>query len=253
MLAAAGMGALGLGLGAIGNIFGSSAAKKQEKMMREALEWQKQKFEESKKYTTDMDKRAYEDLNPYRQMGQEQVNAITDRLDNPAVNSYIDPGMEFRMKTGTNAINNAAAAKGMQLSGDTLRGLQEFGQDMGSQEYGNAFNRWAQDIGLRQGIAQQGQQAAVQSGELGNQNASILMGGSSNAAANVGNQAQATSQYVGAGDRMWGNYLGGLGGMAMGGAGSMMGGAGGGMMSKLSGMFSGGGMGSGASANQWFG
>lgn len=227
MLASLGMGGLGLGLGALGNMFGSSSAKKQLALMREALEWQKDQHNRATKYTKEMGARGYEDLNPYRQLGLDQTAALSGMLDNPAISSYVDPGMEFRLKTGANAINNAAAARGMQLSGDTLRALQEFGQDMGSQEYGNAFNRWAQEAALRQGISQQGQQAAVQSGELANQNASILMGGTNAAGANIGNTSQAASQYAGAGDRMWGNYFGGLGGMAMGGAGSLAGGAGG--------------------------
>lgn len=233
MLGALATGGLGLGLGALGNMFGSSGAEDQEALMRDAMEQQLRMFKNAKRYTEGIGKQTREDLTPYRNLGAGQTTALQGMLDNPAISSYVDPGLNFRLQTGTNAINNAAASRGMQLSGDTLRALQEFGQDMGSQEYGNAFNRWAQEAALRQGVSQQGQQAAVQTGELGNQNAGIVMGGATNAGANYGNMAQGAAQYAGAGDRMWGNYFGGLGGMAMGGAGSMMGGAGGGLSGIL--------------------
>lgn len=247
------MAAGGIGLGAIGNIFGSSGAKKQAALMREALDWQKEQYGKNKKYLEGMGKRGYGDLQPYRDMGTRQLGEIEGMLANPAVSDYVDPGMDFRMKAGTNAINNSAAARGTSLSGDTLRALTEYGQNMGSQEYGNAFNRWMGVGNFRQGLANQGQNAAFQSGQLGNQNAAALLQGGNQAAANVNNTSANMAPYVGAGDRMWGNFLGGLGEMAMGAGGSMMGG--GGMGNALGGIFGGksSGMGSGAAANQWFG
>ncbi len=53
-----------------------------------------------------------------------------------------DPGYGFRMKEGMKALENSAAARGGLLSGATLKGAQRFGQDLASQEYLNAFNRY---------------------------------------------------------------------------------------------------------------
>jgi hypothetical protein len=53
-----------------------------------------------------------------------------------------DPGYAFRMSEGMKALERSAAARGGLLSGATLRGTQRFGQDLGSQEYQNAFNRF---------------------------------------------------------------------------------------------------------------
>jgi hypothetical protein len=53
-----------------------------------------------------------------------------------------DPGYEFRMSEGMKALERSAAARGGLLSGSMLKGIQRFGQDMGSQEYQNAFNRY---------------------------------------------------------------------------------------------------------------
>jgi hypothetical protein len=52
-----------------------------------------------------------------------------------------DPGYQFRLGEGSKAIENSAAARGMQLSGANLKGLTRFNQDFASNEYGNAWNR----------------------------------------------------------------------------------------------------------------
>jgi len=53
-----------------------------------------------------------------------------------------DPGYQFRLEQGMRAINASAAAKGMGMSGANIKGATEYGQNLGSQEYQNAFNRY---------------------------------------------------------------------------------------------------------------
>jgi len=53
-----------------------------------------------------------------------------------------DPGYAFRMSEGMKALERSAAARGGMLSGGALRGITRFGQDLASQEYQNAFNRY---------------------------------------------------------------------------------------------------------------
>jgi hypothetical protein len=53
-----------------------------------------------------------------------------------------DPGYAFRQAEGMKALERSAAARGNLLSGSTLKGVQRFGQDLASQEYSNAFNRY---------------------------------------------------------------------------------------------------------------
>lgn len=53
-----------------------------------------------------------------------------------------DPGYAFRLKEGMNALNASAAARGGLISGNALRAATAYGQEMGSQEYANAFNRY---------------------------------------------------------------------------------------------------------------
>ena len=53
-----------------------------------------------------------------------------------------DPGYGFRFNQGRKALERSAASRGGILSGEMLTNLTRLGQDMGSQEYQNAFNRY---------------------------------------------------------------------------------------------------------------
>lgn len=56
-----------------------------------------------------------------------------------------DPGYAFRLSEGMKALDRTAAARGGLLSGATLKGAQRFNQDLASQEYQNAYNRYQTD------------------------------------------------------------------------------------------------------------
>ena len=60
-----------------------------------------------------------------------------------------DPGYAFRLGEGTKALERSAAARGGLLSGGTGKALQRFGQELGSQEYTNAFNRYQTERAAR--------------------------------------------------------------------------------------------------------
>jgi hypothetical protein len=53
-----------------------------------------------------------------------------------------DPGYAFRLSEGLKALEGRAASRGGLLSGNTLRGITNYGQEAASQEYTNAFNRY---------------------------------------------------------------------------------------------------------------
>jgi hypothetical protein len=65
-----------------------------------------------------------------------------------------DPGYAFRLSEGTKALERSAAARGGLISGGTLKAAQRYGQEMGSQEYTNAFNRYQQERQARLGPLQ---------------------------------------------------------------------------------------------------
>ena len=196
------LAALGMGVGAAGalagGIMGASGARKQIEQMRQAIEYQKQKDTENKA-----------NLSPYMDFGKGQLQGINDTLASDP-KSFLDPGYQFRQEQGMKGLLGNASTAGMLGSGDTLRAATQFNQDMASQEYGNAFNRRLQEVGQRQGLAGMGLQAASTLGGLGNQGA-----------ANVG-QLTSNTDY-GAPDRIWGQTISGLGGMAGGGLSSFAG------------------------------
>ena len=53
-----------------------------------------------------------------------------------------DPGYGFRLSEGMKALDRTAASRGNLLSGATFKGAQRFNQDLASQEYQNAYNRF---------------------------------------------------------------------------------------------------------------
>jgi hypothetical protein len=53
-----------------------------------------------------------------------------------------DPGYAFRLSEGQKQLDRSAAARGGLISGGALKAATRYGQDMGSQEYMNAFNRY---------------------------------------------------------------------------------------------------------------
>ena len=82
---------------------------------------------------------------PFRQAG---VNALPELVEASRYTPFNmdqfqqDPGYAFRMREGLKALDRSAAARGGLLSGNQLRGVTQFGQDLASQEYTNAFNRY---------------------------------------------------------------------------------------------------------------
>ena len=75
-----------------------------------------------------------------------------------------DPGYAFRLSEGQKALDRQAAARGGLISGSALKAAQRYGQDMGSQEYTNAFNRYqtnrANQLNPLQSLANVGQTSA---------------------------------------------------------------------------------------------
>ena len=60
-----------------------------------------------------------------------------------------DPGYAFRLKEGQKRLDRSAAARGGLISGAALKAATEYGQEMGSQEYMNAFNRYQTERAAR--------------------------------------------------------------------------------------------------------
>jgi hypothetical protein len=107
----------------------------------------------------------------------------------------IDPGYLFRLKQGQKALDASAAARGGLISGNALKAAQGYGQEMGSQEYQNAFNRYqinrSNQLNPLQSLMGVGQSATNFVGQAGANNAAatggyLTSGAAANAAGMVG-------------------------------------------------------------------
>lgn len=108
-----------------------------------------------------------------------------------------DPGYAFRMSEGMKGLERTAAARGGLISGGALKAAQRFGQEMGSQEYMNAFNRYQTERNARlnplQSLAGVGQTSTNQLGAAGQNYAT-----SAGEALGAGAQARASGYMGGA-------------------------------------------------------
>lgn len=120
----------------------------------------------------------------------------------------MDPGYQFRLGEGMKALERKLSAGGRMFSGGALKAGQQYGQELASQEYMNAFNRAQAQLGTRLGTLGSlygagqaaAQQVAGQAGQYGENVGNLLMaGGAARASgyAGVGNALnQALGQYL---------------------------------------------------------
>ena len=59
-----------------------------------------------------------------------------------------DPGYQFALKQGNDALTHSQAAQGMLRTGGSLSDLLNYNQGMAAQQYGNVYNRAANTFGL---------------------------------------------------------------------------------------------------------
>jgi hypothetical protein len=128
-----------------------------------------------------------------------------------------DPGYQFRLNQGLQALQNSAAAGGGLLSGNTLQGIENYAQNYASNEYGNVYNRalgqYQQNYNIfEQNQANQYNRLASLAG-LGQTAAGQLNSAGANAAGNVGSILLGSGQQIGqsmqnAGSAMASGYAG---------------------------------------------
>ena len=205
---AAGVGAAAsVGGGLIARSGAKKAARAQERAAQSAEQTQREMFE-----------RQIGLQEPFRQGGmtaQQQIMQLLGIGGDASMPGYgslarpfgqqdfeQDPGYAFRQAEGMRALERSAAARGGLLSGATMKGIQRFGQDLASQEYQNAFNRFQIERAARlnplQSLMGSGQSAA-----------NVMTGAAGQAGQNIGQmqlgagQARA-SGYVGSANALAG-------------------------------------------------
>jgi hypothetical protein len=194
---------------AAGMYSANKASKTQAQSAQQGIDAQERMFE-----------RQNELQEPFRQAGIGALNKLIPLSDYTkfGMEQYqADPGYGFRLSEGMKALDRTAAARGGLLSGATLKGAQRYGQDLASQEYMNAFNRYQTErnaqlnplqslAGLGQtstnalsGMAgQMGQNYAAGYGNIGQARASGYVGGANalSSALGTGLNYMQNQQYI---------------------------------------------------------
>jgi hypothetical protein len=188
------MAAAVVGSSLIGSRSASKAADVQAGAADRAAELQREQFE-----------RQVELQAPFREVGVRALPELeaASRYTPFGMNQFnADPGYTFRLSEGQKQLDRMAAIRGGQLSGSSLKAAARFGQEMGSQEYQNAFNRYQTERNARlnplQSLAGFGQTSTNQLGAAG-QNYATGAG----EALGAGAQARA-SGYMGAANAITG-------------------------------------------------
>lgn len=204
---------------AIGAYSSSQASKAQQRAASQATDAQTAMFE-----------RQVELQEPFREAGLKGQNRLLEYLglggdvNAPGYGKYAtaefgmdkfqaDPGYAFRMSEGMKALERSAAARGNLLSGATLKGTQRYGQDLASQEFQNAFNRFQatrtgtlNPLQSLSGVAQSSANTlGTQAGQYGNAMASNIIGAGNAAAAGQIGSANAIVGGVGQGINFYQN------------------------------------------------
>lgn len=115
-------------------------------------------------------------MSPYVQSGVNATNTLSDKLQSGELGGTFtapdlanDPGYQFRLSEGNKALERSLAARGLSESSAALRAAQDYGQNLASQTYNDAFNQWLQKqqntYGMYSKLSGTGQSAA---GDLGN-------------------------------------------------------------------------------------
>ena len=211
--------AISAGAGLIGS---SKAAKAQINAANTAAAQQKAMFDEQVRLQA-----------PFREAGLTAQNRLMQYLglsgaptdagygkyagDFSMADFQADPGYAFRLAEGNKALDRTAAARGGLLSGGAMKAAQRYGQEMGSQEYMNAFNRYQtnranqlQPLQSLMGAGQTGANVLTQAaGGLGANLAETTMGAGNARASGYMGGANALSNAIGQGFNAYANMYGG--------------------------------------------
>lgn len=147
-----------VGSAVIGSMGASDAASAQADASGAAAAAQAQSARESLALQKEMYEKQVALQEPYRQAGLTGQNRLMELMglggnvgaagygkyakDFGMTDFQQDPGYAFRLSEGLKGLDRSAAARGGLISGGALKAATQYGQEMGSQEYQNAFSRY---------------------------------------------------------------------------------------------------------------
>ena len=168
VVAGAAIGAIGSGFAASEQASGQKAAAATQQHMFDTINAQEQPFMQAGYGATSR-------LNELLGTGGDKTapgyGSLTQTFTPQDFLDNLDPGYQFQLQTGAQALRNADTPGVGALSGPALKDLMSFNQGMASTGYQNAFNRFTtqqNNIFARlSGIAGLGQNAASNTGTAG--------------------------------------------------------------------------------------
>lgn len=210
------------GVMAAGSLLGGAlGSRSQRKAAESAAAAQEQAAQAANETEWKMYQQGREDLEPWRKQGAQSLSQLagmmrpgTDMTTRFSSQDFrADPGYQYRLSEAQKGMDRSQAARGMLNSGAALKEAMRVNQGMASDEYQNAYNRWAQqnsDIYNRlAGLANTGQQTSNQLAQLSGNYASQY-GQNTGQAANA--RASAYAAKAGANQNMLSDLM-GLGSM----------------------------------------
>lgn len=207
VVAAAVIGSAVVGAGA-----SYASGRAQSKAAKKAAQSQERISDENLLLQRELTEQQREDFAPWRDVGEQALDQLwqgvqageflPEKFAPSQIDLEQDPGYKFRMDQGVEALDKSAAARGRLLSGAQQKALTQYGQDVGSQEYANAYARYADQyakesdrrarkFNILSSISGQGQSSAARQAGATSQLAQT----SGNILSNLG-AAQAQSAYA---------------------------------------------------------
>lgn len=126
----------------IGGIMGSGASKEAAKIQADAA-----------KYGMDLMTQAGQQAvglqQPYYEAGARALPQFENMPGFKAPTVTDDPGYQFRLQQGQQALERSAAARGGLLTGGTVKATERYAQGMASDEYARAYDRALTEYNLK--------------------------------------------------------------------------------------------------------
>ena len=103
-----------------------------------------------------MENTTRQDYSPYMQQGKVALSSLMGKINSGQLGGsftgadYLankDPGYDFQLQQGNQALQNSQAARDGVMSGPAMKGLIDYNQGMASTGYQNAYNRWLSSQG----------------------------------------------------------------------------------------------------------
>lgn len=156
-----GSGTGGLSLGKVGDVLGGINAYNNQDDLEEQLKAAQG--------------RASGAIEPYQLSGLGANSKLSDRLKAGFQPGDLtkDPGYQFRLQEGQQALDRTLSASGMTQSGTAMKAAQEYGQGLADQTYNDSYQRWLLENNQLAGQSGQGYQAANAMGDIYNNEGNI--------------------------------------------------------------------------------